>query len=36
MDTGATGPADSEERAEVRVRTSYGDIVIRRPGKEAA
>lgn len=28
---GAEGPGDSDETAEVRARTGYGDIVIRRP-----
>jgi hypothetical protein len=31
METGAAGPTDTEERAEVRARTAYGDILIHRP-----
>jgi hypothetical protein len=31
MDTTAAGPVHTEEQAEVRVRTAYGDILIHRP-----
>jgi hypothetical protein len=32
----ADSPGPDEETAEVRARTSFGDIVIRRSGKEAS
>jgi DUF4097 and DUF4098 domain-containing protein YvlB len=31
METVPAGPVDTEERAEVRARTAYGDILIHRP-----
>jgi hypothetical protein len=31
----ATAPPAGEQTVEVHARTSYGDIVIRRPGKES-